>query len=75
MPEPTPRRGGPAPEPAGVTPEDVRARLEAGDGPILACAYERDVGFRKYPIPGAISWADLQAELPRLDRETEIVFY
>ena len=54
---------------------EVRRRLRSGAGLLLVCAYEGDVGFAKFPLPGAIALAELRARLPGLPRDAEIVLY
>ena len=65
----------PVSEPTRIPARDLERRLRSGNGTLLVCAYEGDVGFRKFPLAGAISLADLRARLDDLPRDVEIVFY
>jgi rhodanese-related sulfurtransferase len=57
-----------------LAPEDVATGLLASEI-VLVCAYENEVGFRKFPIPGAIALSELERRLPEIGSTTEIVFY
>jgi rhodanese-related sulfurtransferase len=54
---------------------EVRRRLRSDAGTLLVCAYEGEVGFRKYPLPGAIALSELRERLAGLPRDAEIVLY
>jgi len=58
-----------------IGPAEVRARLQAGTGTVLVCAYEDEAKFRRARLEGAISLTALKAQLPSLAKQTEIVFY
>ena len=62
-------------EAPGITPEDVRSQLSAGDPPLLVCSYGSDIAFQKYNLEGAISAKEFKEKLPTLSKEQKIVFY
>jgi rhodanese-related sulfurtransferase len=62
-------------EPSRIDARSLDRRLRSGLDTLLVCAYEGDVGSRKFPLAGAISLADLRARLDDLPRDVEIVFY
>ena len=61
-------------EPERVTPEEVRRKLKS-DATLLVCAYEDEAKFSKLQLEGAISLRELEAKLPSLPKDWEIVFY
>lgn len=62
-------------KPTGISPEEVRARLESGGGTFLVCAYADEAKFRGARLEGAISLGTLNAKLPSLSKDAEIIFY
>ena len=58
-----------------VSPDDVRRRMGSGSRPLLVCAYDDAEKCRQVHLDGAIDMAELQARLPALSKEAEIVFY
>ncbi len=59
----------------GRSPGGVRARLESGGDALLVCAYADEVKFRGARLEGAISLGALNAMLPSLSKDSEIIFY
>lgn len=62
-------------EPTRRSPDEVRARLASGGDVFLVCAYPYEVTFRRARLDGAISLASLNAMLPSLSKDVEIIFY
>lgn len=61
--------------PERLDPREVERRLRSGEDLLLVCAYEGEVGFAKFPLPGALSLRELRARLGDLPKDAEIVFY
>ncbi len=57
------------------SPDEVRARLESGGDAFLVCAYADEAKFRAARLEGAISLETLNAKLPSLSKDAEIIFY
>ncbi len=57
-----------------VTPQAARDGLEKGEA-LLVSGYEDEAKFRAMRLEGAISYGELEARAPSLDRGQEIVFY
>jgi hypothetical protein len=49
--------------------------MRGGEETLLVCAYDCDHRFRTVRLEGAIPLSDLQARLPSLPMNQEIVFY
>ena len=62
-------------EPARRSPDEVRARLASDRDVLLVCAYPYEVTFRRARLDGAISLETLNAMLPSLSKDVEIIFY
>ncbi len=62
-------------EATGRSPGEVRARLGSGGDALLVCAYADEVKFRGARLEGAISLGALNAKLPSLSKDSEIIFY
>ena len=62
-------------ESTAISPEEARARVEAGKDTLLVCAYPYEVTFRGARLEGAISLGTLKSMLPSLSKDTEIIFY
>ena len=61
--------------PIRVSATETRARLLAGDPLLLVCAYDTDEHFAMSNLDGAIARSALEAQLPALSKDHEIVFY
>ncbi len=61
--------------PVRVSATETRARLLAGEPLLLVCAYDADEKFELSNLEGAIARSALEAQLPALSKEHEIVFY
>lgn len=59
----------------GRSPGEVRARLESGGNALLVCAYADEAKFRGARLEGATSLGALNAMLPSLSKDSEIIFY
>jgi len=57
-----------------ITADDAHKRVQAGKA-LLVCAYDDDARFAKYRLEGAISLRELEARLPDLPKDREIIFY
>jgi hypothetical protein len=55
--------------------DEVRRKLQTGAPTLLVCAYDNEEKFRRMQLEGAISLKELQARLPSLAKDHEIVFY
>lgn len=58
-----------------IRPDELRKKLAHGDEPLLVCAYDDAAKCSEHFIPGAMHLAELEAKLPSLGRQQEIVFY
>lgn len=61
-------------EPIRIGPDEARRNVKAGMA-LLVCAYEDEQAFRNMHLEGAISLSELQAKVPSLSKEQEIIFY
>ena len=61
--------------PVRVSATETRARLLDGEPLLLVCAYDNDEKFALSNLEGAIARSALEAQLPALSKEHEIVFY
>ncbi|HEY3246044.1 MAG TPA: ArsR family transcriptional regulator [Phycisphaerae bacterium] len=61
-------------EPARIQPSEARRKVQAGDA-LLVCAYDDDEKCRQNRLEGAISLNALQAQLPSISKNREMVFY
>jgi hypothetical protein len=57
-----------------VSVVDARARSSSGEA-ILVCAYEDEGRCQGMRLDGAWTLAELEANLPRLPRDQQILFY
>ena len=62
-------------DPARISVQDARAKLQNGDGFLLVCAYPEDEKFKKMTLEGAIAFSALEQKLDSLSKETGIAFY
>ncbi len=60
--------------PKRISPNEVRRKLESGDGSLLVCIYPTEV-FDKSHLKGAISLEDFESRLGGLPKTAEIAFY
>ena len=58
-----------------VTAEDTRRKLASGASTLLVCAYDDEGKCRDKHLDGAITMQQLNARLPTLSQDAEIVFY
>jgi hypothetical protein len=61
-------------EPIRISPSEVLKQAKAGKA-LLVCAYPDDPTCSKMRLPGAISRTELQAMMPEVKKEQEIIFY
>ncbi len=61
-------------EPIRISADEARRKVKSGMA-LLVCAYDDDQAFGKMHLEGAISLSELQAKLPSLSKEQEIIFY
>jgi len=60
--------------PKRVSPQDVKRKLDSGDGSLLVCIYPTNV-YEKSHLDGAISLEDFESRLGGLPKTAEIAFY
>jgi hypothetical protein len=61
-------------EPIRIAPLEVLKKLKAGKA-LLVCAYPDEATCSKMKLPGAISRTELQAMMPEVKKDREIIFY
>jgi hypothetical protein len=61
-------------EPVRVPPEEVRAKVSAGEA-LLVCAYDDEEKFRKNHLEGGMDLGTFRSKLPTLSKDQEIYFY
>ena len=61
-------------EPTRISPAEARQKVVSGRA-LLVCAYEDPEKFNKNHLKGALSFSQLLAKLPALDKRQEIIFY
>lgn len=54
---------------------DAYDRIQEGRSLLLVCAYANEKKFHKHRLEKAIPLSDLEARLPSLAKDVEIVFY
>lgn len=57
-----------------ISADDAYKKLKTGKA-LLACAYAEDEKFKKFNLTGAISLKDLESQLSRMAKNSEIIFY
>jgi hypothetical protein len=57
-----------------ISVEDTRRRVEAGQA-LLVCAYADEGRCRQLRLDGAVTLAELEARLPSIPRDRELIFY
>lgn len=62
------------PEAKRITPAEARRKAQSGEA-LLVCAYESEELCRRMRLEGSISLGELQARLPGLGKDQEIIFY
>jgi hypothetical protein len=53
---------------------EARQRVQAGRA-LFVCAYDSDAKYASMKLERSISWSELQAKLPSLDKRQEIILY
>jgi hypothetical protein len=53
----------------------VEARAHQRTGALIACAYEDSAKCQSLRLDGALTHQELEARLPKLSKEQEIIFY
>jgi len=61
--------------PQRLKAEDVRRRIEGGDGPLLVCAYDDAEKCRGFGIGEAIPYPEFKSRLDSIPKSREIVFF
>lgn len=61
-------------EPKRISPERARERVQSGAA-LLVCAYDNEERCRRMLLEGAITLGELEARLPSLSPDQEIIFY
>lgn len=61
-------------EPIRISPGEARKKVISGQA-LLVCAYDDPEKFKKNHLEGALSFSELLAKLPALDKSQEIIFY
>jgi rhodanese-related sulfurtransferase len=67
-------RGGADMEPIRISPSEVLKQVKAAKT-LLVCAYPDEATCSKMKLPGAISRTELQALMPEVKKDQEIIFY
>ncbi len=57
-----------------VTPAEARRKTQAGEA-LFVCAYENEELCGRLRLEGALTLGELNARLPGIAREQEIIFY
>ena len=57
-----------------IMPEEARQKVQSGQA-ILVCAYDDEEKCRQMDLEGAMHMQDLEAKLPQMDKDQEIIFY
>ena len=57
-----------------VSPDDAYERAKSGRA-LLVCAYDDEVRYTKFRLEGSIPLQELEAKLPELPKDHEIIFY
>ena len=57
-----------------IDAHEVNRKLQNGTA-LLICAYDDEALFKRMKLRGALSLKDLQARLPDLPKNQDIVFY
>ena len=61
-------------ETARIPPDEARQKVQHGEA-LLVCAYDDQEKCRNLHLEGSIDLQELQAKLPQLKKEQEIIFY
>ena len=61
-------------DPVRISAEEARQKSQSGQA-LLVCAYDDPEKFKKNHLEGALSFLELRAKLPQLDKDQEIIFY
>ena len=61
-------------EPVRISVNEVKQKITSGQA-LLVCAYDDPEKFKKNHLEGALSFPELLAKLPALDKGQEIIFY
>ena len=61
-------------EPRRIAPEEARQKVQSAQA-LLVCAYEDEAKCRKLRLEGAETLGQLEAKLPRLGEDAQIIFY
>lgn len=61
--------------PPRISPSELRTKLTNKANTLLVCAYRDPEQCRRHAIPGAITLRELEAKLPGLSKQQEIVLY
>jgi rhodanese-related sulfurtransferase len=61
-------------EPIRIPPSAARQKVSSGQA-LLVCAYDDPEKFKKNHLEGALSFSELLAKLPALDKSRDIIFY
>lgn len=57
-----------------VSADDAYKKIKTGKA-LLVCAYAEDEKFQKFNLTGAIPLKDLESRLPKMAKNSEIIFY
>jgi hypothetical protein len=70
---PTPAKPNPD-DVARTAPEEAHRKVQAGQA-LLVCAYGDDARYQSLKLEGSISLHELEAKLPSLTHDQELIFY
>ena len=59
---------------ARTAPEEAHRKVQAGQA-LLVCAYGDDARYQSLKLEGSISLHELEAKLPSLTHDQELIFY
>ena len=62
------------PDARRIRPDEAYRKVVSGEASLI-CAYEDDEKCRQIALAGAIPLSQFEAELPRLPRNRELIFY
>ncbi len=60
--------------PQRITPQEIYPRVKSGEA-LLVCAYDDEAKCRTMHLEGAMFLWELQAKLPELPKDQEMVFF
>ena len=62
-------------EPARISVQDVRTRMQSGASTMLVCSYKEDEKFQAYQLEGATAYSQFESHLSSFGKDHDLVFY